>query len=147
MVAYNCKNVKTSVTCINELFKTAQLVLLSETWLYEYELYLLNEIGSNICSAGKCSDLYNPVPPGQRNRGHAGVAVLWRKEINHLITELPDGNERLQCLELALEHTKYLIVAAYLPTTGGLETETEFLECVDILREIILQYQNISFSS
>jgi hypothetical protein len=32
-------------------------------------------------------------------RGYGGVAILWRKELDSLITPLKIGNERIQCVE------------------------------------------------
>ena len=33
-------------------------------------------------------------------RGYGGVAVLWRKDVDHIVKELQDGNECMQCIEL-----------------------------------------------
>jgi hypothetical protein len=36
-------------------------------------------------------------------RGYGDVAVIWKKEIHHLIKPCKDGNERIQCIEFKLQ--------------------------------------------
>jgi hypothetical protein len=45
-------------------------------------------------------DKYNPVLPKSMLRGYGGVAIIWRENIDHLIKILPDGAERIQCVEI-----------------------------------------------
>jgi hypothetical protein len=33
-------------------------------------------------------------------RGYGGVAVIWRKEIDHIIRPIEDGSEKIQCIEI-----------------------------------------------
>jgi hypothetical protein len=43
--------------------------------------------------------LQNNINPSQQPRGYGDVAVIWKKEIHHLIKPCKDGNERIQCIE------------------------------------------------
>jgi hypothetical protein len=43
-------------------------------------------------------------------RGYGGVAVIWRKEIDHIIRPLEDGSEKIQCIEIHGNKTSRLLV-------------------------------------
>ena len=125
---------------INKLFENNNLILLQEHWLFQFQLNLLGEICEDICYEGKAVDLYNNIQPAQVPRGYGGTAILWKKEINHLIKVIQDGNERLQCVEFLDNNYKpLLIISAYLPTKGCHDLE-EFKENVDQLFEICQKY-------
>ena len=86
-------------------------------------------------------DKRNPIQPTQVPRGYGGVAVLWRKNIDHMIRELPDGNECMQCKELKDSNSKpLLMVSAYLPTRGYKDSQDRFQEAVDQLYEIVQKF-------
>ena len=51
-------------------------------------------------TSGKSVDFYDPIPPIQIPRGYGGVAILWNKNIDHLVNDLDLGNERIKCIEL-----------------------------------------------
>ena len=53
VASFNCKNIKTSALCVNDLLKNNSILLLQEHWLFQVQLHLLNEIGENICYAAK----------------------------------------------------------------------------------------------
>ena len=138
--SYNCKNIKTSVLAINELFeKEYQILLIQEHWLFQFQIQLLGEVGENICYAGKGVDLNDPIQPVQLPRGHGGVAILWNKKLDKFITSLPDGGERIQCIQFKDQHYPVLIVSAYFPT-GGVNSDDQYMDCLVQLEEILNKY-------
>lgn len=139
-VSFNCKDVTTSVLAVNKLLENAHFLLLQETWLFECNTYKLSEIGQNLCFAAKGVDLYNPISPVQVPRGYGGVAILWKKDMDHLVTKLDEGNQRIQCVEIATEDNRFLVVSVYMPSRNTHQSEIEFQECTDQLREIIVKY-------
>ncbi|CAC5404056.1 unnamed protein product [Mytilus coruscus] len=68
-------------------------------------------------------------------RGYGGVAILWRKELDPLISHLKAGNSRIQCIELEGDPT-IIIVSLYLPSKGPTNSTQELLECIDQLNGI-----------
>jgi hypothetical protein len=80
IATFNCKNVKTSSLCIEEIMK--QLILLQEHWLFNYKLPVLECIHPNLNAAGKATDDENPIPAIQKPRGYGGVAILWNKSLD-----------------------------------------------------------------
>jgi hypothetical protein len=57
-------------------------------------------LNKNINFVGKGVAKYNPVLPKCMPRGYGGVTLIWRENIDHLINILPDGTERIQCVEI-----------------------------------------------
>ena len=100
VASFNCKSIKTSALFINDLLKKNSIILLQEHWLFQFQLHLLKEIGENIYYEAKGVDKENPIQPTQVPRGYGGVAVFLRKNIEHMVRELPDGNECMQCIEV-----------------------------------------------
>jgi exonuclease III len=52
-------------------------------------------------------------------RGYGGVAIIWRKDIDHIIRPLEDGSEKIQCVEISGDKdTQLLLISVYLPAKG-----------------------------
>ena len=138
LVSFNCKNIKTCGYVLEEIFKTTDIVLLQEHWLFHNQLDQINDICENICYAAKGVDMSNPVLPTQMPRGYGGIAIIRKKIINHLIHELPEGNERTQCVELKEANgNKFLVVSVYLPAKGGKMATEDYLDCIQQLYDIL----------
>jgi hypothetical protein len=77
-------------------------------------------------------------------RGYGGVAVIWRKEIDHIIRPLEDGSEKLQCIEIhGNKNSRLQVISVYLPAKESKNHVTEFQECIDEIYELIQKYGNI----
>ena len=61
---------------------------------------MISEIHGEINYVGKGVDINDPLLPVSMPRGYGGVAVIWRKEIDHIIRQLEDGSEKIQCIEI-----------------------------------------------
>jgi exonuclease III len=93
--------------------------------------------------AGKGVDQYDPLLPVSMPRGYGGVAIIWRKDIDHIIRPLEDGSEKIQCVEISgNKDTKLLLISVYLPAKGSNTHITEFQECIDELYELFQKYGN-----
>jgi hypothetical protein len=73
------------------------IILPQEHWLFEFQLHLLGEIGVDIYYIGKAVDIHvnNNIQPIQLPRGYGGVVILWKRQDNNIIKQIPDGNERI----------------------------------------------------
>ncbi|CAC5415512.1 unnamed protein product [Mytilus coruscus] len=117
------------------------IYLLQEHWLFDCQLNMLNEIHSKYIGIGKSVDTDDPLPPIQMPRGYGGVAILWRKELDPLISTLKAGNSRIQCIEIEGD-PNIIIVSLYLPCKGPTNSTQQLLECIDQLNEIVCTYSN-----
>ncbi|KAK3089516.1 hypothetical protein FSP39_004221 [Pinctada imbricata] len=118
----------------------AEFLLIQEHWLFNFEIHKLNAIDDNIRGCGKAVDDRNPIPPVQKPRGYGGVGILWRKDLDHLVTAISEGNERMQCVIISMENTSILLMSVYLPTKGQSDNYVEFAECISLLGAIIEKY-------
>ncbi|CAC5407491.1 unnamed protein product [Mytilus coruscus] len=142
ILSFNCKNVKTIAPFIENMRNQVDIILLQEHWLFDHELNLLDELNSHFCGKGKsinsgkntCDLLIKSV------RGYGGVAILWDRSIDQYVKSIIDGNNRIQCIELALKNP-ILLVSAYLPTKAENDKFEEFSECIDQLFEITQKYE------
>ena len=92
------KNFKTNQNFVKELSNTHKIILLQEHWLYGFETAILEKIYDNSDYLVKCVDDADPILPVQPPRGYAGTGILWHKDLNHLITAIPDGSDRMPLL-------------------------------------------------
>lgn len=126
---------------IHELAKTADIILIQEHWLFDCKLNKLNEVNSQLIGKGKAVDTGDPILPVQMPRGYGGTAILWKKELDSLVTTLPDGGNRIQCIELKC-HKPLLIIAVYMPSRGQTDNFEDYVDCLDQLCEILKKYSS-----
>ncbi|MCG7868271.1 MAG: reverse transcriptase family protein, partial [Candidatus Thiodiazotropha taylori] len=139
IVSFNCKNIETALWAFQELSKTTDIFLVQEHWLFDCQLHKLDAICENFNGCGKAVDTGNPILPIQMPRGYGGTAVMWTKDIDHLITKLPDGGNRIQCIEIACKDP-VMTASVYMPCKGLKDNTEEFADCLDQLNEIIQKY-------
>lgn len=116
--------------------------LIQEYWLLNCQIHLLNELNENLIGIGKSVDDTYPIQPSHMPKGYGGVGILWRKEIDHLISAVAIGNERIQCIEIRETNKKLILVSIYMPCKGAPNNITDFQEGVDILCEIVQTFGN-----
>ncbi|CAG2207347.1 unnamed protein product [Mytilus edulis] len=137
---FNCKNILTCGPLFKELESKIDIFLLQEHWLYDCQLNLLQELHSDFTGTGKAVDSNDPIQPLHMPRGYGGVAILWKKNLDKLVTTLPIGNERIQCIELS-GNQKLLFISIYLPCKSSDNHLNELYECIDQLHEIMEVYK------
>jgi hypothetical protein len=104
---------------------------------------LISEIHGEINYVGKGVDINDPLLPVSMPRGYGGIAVIWRKEIDHIIKPLEDGSEKIQCIEIhGNKNSRLQVISVYLPAKGSKNHVTEFQECIDEIYELIQKYGN-----
>ena len=111
--SFNCKNIKTSVTELNDLCTNHDFVLLQETWLSRPELPMLSQINSSFTGYGLSSmDEESQILSG---RPFGGIAILWRKCFNAYCSIKLYDCDRIIGIEFAYDSFKALFLCVYLP--------------------------------
>ena len=141
VTSFNCKNINTSKHAIEKLSKSSDFIFLQEHWLFDCQLPTLKGIHENLTGVGKAVDSDDPIAPIQMPRGYGGVGILWKKDIDHLVTVLPDGGCRIQCVAVRAERP-LLLISIYMPCKGASDNYEAFSECLDQLNEIVTKYGN-----
>jgi len=129
IITFNCKNCLTCGPFFNEAMKYMNVCLIQEHWLFNCQIDLFNEIHENLIGIGKSVDDKDPIQPSHMPRGYGGVGILWRKEIDHLISVVAIGNERIQCVEMRGTSRKLILVSIYMPCKGAPNNVNDFQEC------------------
>ncbi|CAC5360626.1 unnamed protein product [Mytilus coruscus] len=86
-LSFNCRNVK-AISPFMENFKNRMdIILLQEHWLFDHELYLIDEIHSQFCGKGKAVDSDRSTCDLliRSHRGYGGVAIIWDRAIDQYI--------------------------------------------------------------
>ena len=116
---------------------------IQEHWLASYESDQVTT-NRNHCTVTKCFDDDNFSLPTHRSKGQAGVAVLWKKDIDRYITSLPDGSNRVQVIQIATTETPVTIINTYMPTERSLDKSTDYDSVLDEVYEITSKYKDHS---
>ncbi|VDI12916.1 Hypothetical predicted protein [Mytilus galloprovincialis] len=85
-------------------------------------------------------DSSDPITPWRMPRGYGGTAILWKKNLDSIVTPLSIGNNRIQCIEINGD-PNLIVISVYLPCKGSTNSQTEFQECIDLLNEILTTYE------
>ena len=125
--SFNCKNVKTSVNEIQYLCDLCDVLLLQETWLYEFDLNFLNSLHKDFYAKGISSmDASKGIITG---RPHGGMAVLWRKTLGNMCKIVDLDDNRLLGLEINSSNISILIVNIYM-SFNSVDNQDEFHSCL-----------------
>ena len=74
-------------------------------------------------------------------RGYGGVAILWKKDIDHMIKPIDLGSERIQCVKIKEScNSNILLTSVYLPAKGSKNHLAEYQEAIDQLYELHQKY-------
>ena len=119
--------------------KDTYVVLVQEHWYFDCQLHRLNSVSSDFIGRGKAVDTGDPILPLQMPRGYGGTAVLWKRGIDHLIVVLPDGGNRIQCVELRGAEP-VLIISVYVPCKGLQGCVENYEDTLTQLNEIVIKY-------
>ena len=95
----------------------------------------------------KCCDDADQIPMLQYRRGHAGVAVLWDKTLDHIIhPEADDGNDRIAVIGIGTTNKQYQVVLinSYLPAGSSRTEMDQYRETLDMVFEITQKYATVA---
>ena len=106
---------------------------IAEHWLYEQDLHFLNSIDNMYCSHA-VSD-YGLLLPSNRKVGKGGVCILWKRNLNNMITPLDIDDDRIIGIKLQINPENIIFIfQVYLPCTNhGTEVFKGYLEKIENL--------------
>ena len=141
LVSFNCKNIRTCEYVMDDLLVKyeADILLLQEHWLFGCQLHRLNEISDLCVGQSKSVDTGDLILPVQMPRGYGGKAILWKKQIDHVIKPLDVGGNQIQCVAKNVCEP-LLLISEYMPCRGVTDNYTEFKDTLDQLSVILSQY-------
>ena len=141
LATFNIKNLNANLLAVQDMLKIIDIMAILEHWLYNYEQKLFNTIDPSFSNFVRSVDDLHPISPYQKPRGFGGTAFMWRKSLDDKISELPDGDEKVMCIEVNVLAQKLCLICAYLPCRGGaMNCEQAYQEALDSIREIYIKY-------
>ena len=116
-VTWNCQGLKTNLLGVKDICENADVVLLQEIWIEEFEGNVLQGIDENF--KGKYLSGMNPCRDVGKGRPYGGVAILWRKElVEKVISVKCIDNRRIINVEVMINSEIFNIMSVYAPTDG-----------------------------
>ena len=87
-------------------------------------------------------DEYNNIPPGPYTRGHGGVSISWRAELDPFVKTLQEGNERILPVLIHPERKDQAlcVICCYLPSGSSREAINLYAEDLAVISELIQKY-------
>ena len=73
-------------------------------------------------------------------RGFGGVAILWRKEIDHHVKYMEDGNARLQLLHIENSMKPLCLANIYMPSDSK-NADLEYKRNLDQIQELLTKFR------
>ena len=142
ITSYNCQGVKDrNYNYLNELFNNCDVLLLQETWLYNFEHSIFNNI-LQPCQYHAISsmDEGNVVRHG---RPHGGCAIIWHQNINLSVVPINTLSKRLCAVHIKGDTFDCIFASIYMPNDDNSNNSFEIFG--DVLYEIstlISLYEN-----
>ena len=125
VTAWNCRGFFKSLPYLQHLTSNHDILILSEHWLWPYELHKFNEVHPDFTGLGIADNRLNE--DSNLTRGCGGVGIIWR---NNLAADPVRTNaDRLFAVQLQLPTLESIsVIGVYLPPTDHpLDTYREYL--------------------
>ena len=132
MVQYNCRGYKRD-EFTGRVLEGADVILLNETWTSKANQgsELQTSTHKTFAISSDCNYDYASVD-SRGGRGHGGVAILARNDIN-IVMVSNDTNERVLSAVIKGHSMEILLIAVYLPTGTQTEKVIELQETIDTI--------------
>lgn len=129
VASFNCRSIKRSINRVRLLCKSADIILLQETWLLPHDLNFVHEIDKDFeCFAKSAVDTSVGI---LRGRPYGGLAILWRKSLLNNVSIVDITNDRLAAIKVCLSDRKFLVLNVYMPNdTTDKKNIPEFTDCL-----------------
>ena len=109
--------------------------------LYTYEAGVTEELLPGYKTVARRCDKDDPVPCSYHRRGHAGVAVVWKKTIDKCIEPLePEGSSRNLAIKIKCCHSTIFLITSYLPAGSSAYEIMRYSETLNEVYELTHKY-------
>ena len=144
IASINIENVKSNLLYLEHLLEENTIVCMQEHWLYTFEKSYLRKLFPSCNFAMKCSDENSPVSQMCKPKGVAGVATIWKADIDYAVQELPDGGSRVLAIQISTGTGPVTVINTYMPALGSHDLEADYQDILDEVNEVTLKYKETS---
>lgn len=113
LMTWNCKNFKTNFQWLSMISENIDIILLQETWLYDFEQNMVQSHFPNYKCF--CASSMSNSRVGLKGRPYGGTAIFIHKRIMNSIISSDTSDPRLIYVKLSTKYGDLLIVNVYLP--------------------------------
>ena len=133
ITSFNCQGFKfRNYTYVNEIFNQCNILLLQETWLFNFEhKNFIKEIPN--CQYYAISDM-DETNVSHVGRPKGGVAIIWHKDLKLAVVPIETNSKRLCALNIKSDTCNFVLINVYMPNDN--DSEESFVMYGDILSEI-----------
>jgi exonuclease III len=139
IACYNARGVMPSCRYIGDLLsrKRVDILCISEHWLFPEMLSFLDSIHIDYTGYGvSCKDLD---PIASHRRGKGGVAILFKKSIQHMVTSLDIDDDRICGISVSFcKDIVIKILSVYLPSSN--HTNASYSDYIEKLYDLHNEY-------
>ena len=112
---FNCQGFKHRMyKYIKNKFKNCDVLLLQETWLYNFEHKMFSKIIPD-CQYHAVSTM-DEAEVRRLGRPYGGCAVLWKKNLAVSVTPISTTSPRICAVAIKSEHVKTIVISVYMPS-------------------------------
>ena len=136
--SYNTKGFKNrNFNYLQSLFSDHDIMLLQETWLFEFESNIISNVLPNciftFTSAMDSGDI------NRKGRPYGGCAIICRN--NFSLTPIKTNTPRLCAASVVINKIQYLLLSVYMPVDDGSTNSINiFLEILEEVSSLMLSH-------
>ena len=140
LTTFNCQGFKERMyDYVNEVFMQSDLLLLQETWLYNFEHSNFNKFIPN-CQYYAVSSM-GEAELQRRGRPFGGCAILWKRNLNLEITPVNSTSPRICAVEVKSNIFKVMLITVYMPNDNDLNNDL-YGDVLSEISSIICNYEH-----
>ena len=133
ITTFNCEGFKyRNYDYLSETFNNCDILLLQETWLYNFEHNILNNILQS--SQYHAISAMDEADIGRAGRPYGGCAIVWHPNLNLSIEPVSTTSTRICAIHIKAENINCIIASIYMPTDDN--SNNNFETYGDVLYEL-----------
>lgn len=135
LCSFNCRSIIRSIDDVRKLCTFTDVIALQETWLFNWNLSLLNTISDEFAYTG--TSAVDTSAGMLRGRPYGGTALLWRKKLFPTTSVIQCDNPRISAIKLTSSDKEILVFSVYMPN-NSVDNLPEFVQCVSTINALIV---------
>ena len=136
ITSWNCRGLSNSTPYLNNLISNgSDIIVISEHWLWPFELHRLNEIHSDFIGHGQADASLTSSSDG---RGLGGVGIIWRRDLNVSVVHA-STSDRICCIRMTHQSSNLILslIGVYLPCQDlGIDL---YRNCLTELEQLVIE--------
>ena len=139
-MSFNIEGLKGNLPYVQEATRGYDIILIQEHWLFSCTKNSMSTALPDFYNKVACIDDDNPISQHNMPRGWGGVAVLWKKPINYMISPVEVHSQRIVAVTLSKDNSKTLLVNVYMPSGNSPAKKAEYLSTVSQLQSLLERF-------